>query len=76
MRGSAPTLTDRGLSFLVALGEARPPAIPHDWRQVMAEAPELPLQMRRDGFDPVGELARLRDSDGVAVVGTPFGVPA
>jgi cytochrome P450 len=42
----------------------------------MTEAPELPLQMRRNGFDPVEELARARDNEGVVRVMTPFGVPA
>ncbi|MEQ4725824.1 cytochrome P450 [Nonomuraea sp. B19D2] len=42
----------------------------------MTEAPELPLQMRRNGFDPVEELAQARDGKGVARVMTPFGVPA
>jgi cytochrome P450 len=42
----------------------------------MTEAPELPLQMRRDGFDPVEELARARDGAGAVRVMTPFGVPA
>jgi cytochrome P450 len=42
----------------------------------MTEAPELPLQMRRDGFDPVPELARVRDDEGVVRVMTPFGTPA
>ncbi|MFI7635202.1 hypothetical protein [Nonomuraea sp. NPDC049400] len=42
----------------------------------MAQAPELPLQMRRNGFDPVEELAQARDGEGVARVMTPFGVPA
>ncbi|MEU5266180.1 cytochrome P450 [Amycolatopsis sp. NPDC021455] len=42
----------------------------------MTEAPELPLQMRRDGFGPVEELARARDGEGVLRVVTPFGVPA
>jgi cytochrome P450 len=42
----------------------------------MAEAPELPLEMRRNGFDPVEELARARDGEGVVRVVTPFGQPA
>lgn len=42
----------------------------------MAEAPELPLQMRRNEFGPVEELARARDGEGVVRVETPFGVPA
>ena len=42
----------------------------------MTKAPELPLQMRRNGFDPVEELARAREGEGVVRVETPFGVPA
>lgn len=42
----------------------------------MTEAPELPLHMRRAQFDPVDELAKARDNDGVTRVMTPFGVPA
>jgi cytochrome P450 len=44
--------------------------------QTMTKALELPLQMRRNGFDPVEELARARDGEGVVRVETPFGVPA
>ena len=43
---------------------------------VEREAPELPLHMRRDGFDPVPEMAALRDDEGVRQVETAFGVPA
>lgn len=42
----------------------------------MTEAPELPLEMRRDGLDPIGELARLRDTEGAVRVETLFGAPA
>ena len=42
----------------------------------MTQAPELPLQMRRNGFDPVEELARARDDEGVVRVETPFGLSA
>ena len=42
----------------------------------MTQATELPLQMRRDGFGPVDELARARDGEGVVRVVTPSGVPA
>ncbi len=42
----------------------------------MTEAPELPLQMRRNGFDPVKELAQAREGEGVVRMETPFGVPA
>ncbi|MER7506574.1 cytochrome P450 [Nonomuraea pusilla] len=43
---------------------------------MMTQTPELPLQMRRNGFDPVEELARTRDDEGVVRVETPFGLPA
>ena len=39
-------------------------------------APELPLHMRRAGFDPVPEMAALRDDEGVRRVETAFGMPA
>ncbi|MEV4020752.1 cytochrome P450 [Nonomuraea angiospora] len=42
----------------------------------MTQAPELPLEMRRHGFDPVEELGRVRDGQGVLWQQTPFGVPA
>lgn len=42
----------------------------------MTEALELPLYMRRDGFEPVEELGHARDGVGVTRVMTPFGVPA
>lgn len=38
--------------------------------------PEVPLEMRRNGFDPVDELARIRDDEGVVRFTTPFGMPA
>ncbi|MGP3920586.1 cytochrome P450 [Nonomuraea sp. 10N515B] len=38
--------------------------------------PELPLEMRRNGFDPVEELGRAREDQGVVRQMTPFGVPA
>jgi cytochrome P450 len=41
----------------------------------MTEAPELPLEMRRNEFDPVAELAQARDGEGVVRVMTPFGQP-
>ncbi|MER6174630.1 cytochrome P450 [Streptosporangium sp. NPDC001681] len=44
--------------------------------QMMTKALELPLQMRRNGLDPVEELARARDGEGVVQVKTPFGAPA
>jgi cytochrome P450 len=40
------------------------------------EAPEMPLHMRREGFDPVLEMAALRDDEGVRQVETAFGMPA
>jgi cytochrome P450 len=43
---------------------------------VEREAPELPLHMRRDGFDPVPAMAALRDDEGVRQVETAFGMPA
>ncbi|MEU0568856.1 cytochrome P450 [Nonomuraea sp. NPDC005983] len=42
----------------------------------MTQAPELPLQMRRNGLNPVEELARARDGEGVVRVETPTGVLA
>ncbi|MCF6470708.1 cytochrome P450 [Nonomuraea sp. MG754425] len=42
----------------------------------MTKALELPLQMRRNGFNPVEELAQARDGEGVVRVETPFGMPA
>jgi cytochrome P450 len=40
------------------------------------EAPTLPLHMRRDGFDPVPDMAEMRDDEGVREVDTAFGMPA
>jgi cytochrome P450 len=45
-------------------------------KETPGEAPEVPLHMRRDGFDPVPELAALRDDEGVRLVTTSFGSPA
>lgn len=42
----------------------------------MTQSQKVPLQMRRDGFNPVEELARARDGEGVVRVETPFGVLA
>jgi cytochrome P450 len=42
----------------------------------MTEAPEMPLHMRRHRFDPIEELAEVRDGDGVTRVMTPFGTSA
>src|SRR4051794_20404528 len=39
-------------------------------------APELPLHMRRDGFDPVPDMVAMRDDEGVRQVETAFGMPA
>ena len=36
----------------------------------------MPLHMRREGFDPVREMAALRDDEGVRQVETAFGMPA
>src|ERR1044072_738691 len=44
--------------------------------KLMTEALHLPLEMRRNGFDPVEELGRVRDDQGVVRKMTPFGVPA
>jgi cytochrome P450 len=38
--------------------------------------PQIPLHMRRDGFDPVPELAAVREDEGVRPVVTSFGTPA
>ncbi len=42
----------------------------------MTQAPTLPLHMRRDHFDPVAELAQMREGDGVRRVTSTFGLPA
>lgn len=42
----------------------------------MTEIPSMPLHLQRVGFDPAGELARVREQDGVTRVVTPFGLPA
>ncbi|ASR35007.1 cytochrome [Prauserella marina] len=39
----------------------------------MTQAPNLPLSMRRDGLDPVGDLGRARDDEGVLAITTPTG---
>ncbi len=41
-----------------------------------AQAPVLPLHMRRDRFDPPAETARIREQPGLAAVTTPLGRPA
>ncbi len=38
--------------------------------------PQIPLHMRRDAFDPVAELARVRAGEGVRRVVTTVGTPA
>ena len=42
----------------------------------MTQSTQVPLQMRRHGFDPVPELGRARQEEGVVRVTTPFGAPA
>lgn len=42
----------------------------------MTEAPEMPLHMRRYRFDPIEELAEVREGDGLTRVMTPFGTSA
>jgi cytochrome P450 len=44
--------------------------------ETVHEAPELPLHMRRASFDPVPEMASMRDDEGVRRVETAFGMPA
>jgi cytochrome P450 len=44
--------------------------------ETLREAPELPLHMRRNGFDPVPDMAAMRDEEGVRRVETAFGMPA
>lgn len=44
--------------------------------KVVTEVDELPLHMQRDGFDPVPELAEVRDNERVRRVRTPFGLDA
>lgn len=43
---------------------------------VITEVEEMPLHMQRDGFDPVPELADVRDSGSVRRVRTSFGLDA
>lgn len=45
-------------------------------REAPETPPEMPLHMRRKGFDPVPEMAALRDDEGVRQVETAFGMPA
>ncbi len=42
----------------------------------MPKATEMPVHMQRVGFDPVGELAQVRENEGVTRAMTPFGMPA
>jgi cytochrome P450 len=42
----------------------------------MTQAPAVPLHMRRDGFDPVEEMTRIRRDEGVSPVETGFGARA
>jgi cytochrome P450 len=44
--------------------------------ETLRPAPELPLHMRRDGFDPAPELATVRDDEGIRLIETSFGYPA
>ncbi len=44
--------------------------------ETLRPAPELPLHMRRDGFDPSPELATVRDDEGIRLIETSFGYPA
>ncbi len=42
----------------------------------MTQTPVIPLHMQRIQFDPVGELGRVRETEGVRRVMTSFGLPA
>ncbi|MFC5996542.1 cytochrome P450 [Pseudonocardia hispaniensis] len=42
----------------------------------MTETPTIPVHLRRIGFDPIDELGRLRENEGVTRVVTSFGIPA
>jgi cytochrome P450 len=42
----------------------------------MTSTPVLPVHMQRDGFDPVPELAEIRDGKGIARVRTAMGIEA
>jgi cytochrome P450 len=44
--------------------------------ETLRPAPELPLHMRRDGFDPSAELSTVRDDEGIRLIETSFGYPA
>ncbi|WP_327102640.1 cytochrome P450 [Nonomuraea glycinis] len=42
----------------------------------MSESSTFPIYMRRDGFDPVPELAAMRDEERIGRISTPFGIDA
>jgi len=42
----------------------------------MTQAPPVPLHMRRDRFDPVGEMTRIREDEGVRELETGYGAKA
>src|SRR5688572_4562936 len=42
----------------------------------MTSTPVLPVHMQRDGFDPVPELAEIRDGKGISRVRTAMGIEA
>ena len=42
----------------------------------MTQAPAVPLHMRRDRFDPVSEMTRIREDEGVREVETGYGARA
>jgi cytochrome P450 len=42
----------------------------------MTQAPPVPLHMRRDRFDPVGEMTRIREDEGVRELETGYGARA
>jgi cytochrome P450 len=44
--------------------------------QTVEEPREMPLHMRREGFDPVPEMAALREDEGVRLVTSTLGPPA
>ena len=42
----------------------------------MTQAPPVPLHMRRDRFDPVEEMTRIREDEGVRELETGYGARA
>ena len=42
----------------------------------MSESSTFPIYMRRDGFDPVPELAAMRDEERIGRISTPFVIDA